>query len=233
MTIANIICGIIGSILGAVIMAIVTKLYLGILGIRGFRSKIRLIRDSHKGGIVNFFPARNYYIRHKDHGTESQYICKSKKKIMYIGYWLANGIETGDVIQTLKKMILEHKDVEVILINPDNSGLIKEMADFLQLDFSEMHQRIESSLGKLLKMKNSLSDEFKTHFIIKLHDIPLNASAFMVDYDNKKELKILVDYKIYNQERVKSYGIEFVDGETAQALCESYREISRRAQTYK
>ena len=194
---------------------------------------MRLIRDSYKGGIINIFPNRQYYIKHKDHGTESQYIYQCEKKLMYIGYWFAHGIEIGDVIQTLQKMILEKKDVEVILMNPDNSGLINEMADFLQMDCNEMQQRIKNSLTKLCKMKNSLPIELKTHFVIKVHDVPLNASAFMIDYDSEKELRILLDYKIYNQERDKSYGIEFIDGAITQTLYESYREISRRAEIYK
>ena len=212
MTIENLFCGIIGSIIAAIIIAIGSKVYLGVADFRGLKNTVRLIRDSHKGGIVNIFPNRKFYIQHKDHGTETQYISKCKNKLMYIGYWLAHGTEMGDVLGTLQKLILEKKDVEVILLNPDNSTLIAEMADFLKIDDMEIQQRIKNSLAKLWKLKNALPDESKIHFIIKLHDIPLNSSAFLIDYDSKKEMRILVDYKIYNQEREKSYGIEFKNG---------------------
>lgn len=124
------------------------------------------------------------------------------------------------------------KDVEVVLLNPDNSCLIKEMANFLKIDSIEIQQRIKNSLTKLCKIKNSLPDDLRMHFIIKVHDIPLNASAFLIDYDSKKEMRILVDYKIYNQEREKSYGIEYMRGSITQSLWDSYQEISRNAKVY-
>ena len=153
MTIENLVCGIIGSIVAAIIITIASKVYLGVSGFRGLKNTVRLIRDSYKGGIVNIFPNRKSYIQHKDHGTETQYISKCKSKLMYIGYWLAHGT-------------------------------------------------------------------------------PLNASAFLIDYDSKKEMRILVDYKIYNQEREKSYGIEYMRGSITQSLWDSYQEISRNAKVY-
>lgn len=51
------------------------------------------------------------------------------------------------------------KDVEVVLLNPDNSCLIKEMANFLKIDSIEIQQRIKNSLTKLCKIKNSLPDD--------------------------------------------------------------------------
>ena len=232
MTIENLVCGIIGSIVAAIIITIASKVYLGVSGFRGLKNTVRLIRDSYKGGIVNIFPNRKSYIQHKDHGTETQYISKCKSKLMYIGYWLAHGTEIGGVIRTLQTLILEKKDVEVVLLNPDNSCLIKEMANFLKIDSIEIQQRIKNSLTKLCKIKNSLPDDLRMHFIIKVHDIPLNASAFLIDYDSKKEMRILVDYKIYNQEREKSYGIEYMRGSITQSLWDSYQEISRNAKVY-
>lgn len=159
MTIENLVCGIIGSIVAAIIITIASKVYLGVSGFRGLKNTVRLIRDSYKGGIVNIFPNRKSYIQHKDHGTETQYISKCKSKLMYIGYWLAHGTEMGDVIRTLQTLILEKKDVEVVLLNPDNSCLIKEMANFLKIDSIEIQQRIKNSLTKLCKIKNSLPDD--------------------------------------------------------------------------
>ncbi len=232
MTIENLFCGILGSIIATIIITIVSKVYLGVADFRGLKNTIRLIRDSYKGGIINIFPNRKFYIQHKDHGTETQYISKCENKLMYIGYWLAHGTEMGDVIETLKTLAYKKKDVEVILLNPDNSTLIEEMADFLKIDSMEMKQRIKNSLAKLCKIKDELPNDTKSHFSIKLHDIPLNASAFLIDYDNRKRLRLLVDYKIYNQERERSYGIEFKNGDITQNLCDSYRVISRNAKLY-
>ena len=78
MTIENLVCGIIGSIVAAIIITIASKVYLGVSGFRGLKNTVRLIRDSYKGGIVNIFPNRKSYIQHKDHGTETQYISNAK-----------------------------------------------------------------------------------------------------------------------------------------------------------
>ena len=82
-------------------------------------------------------------------------------------------------------------------------------------------------------MKGSLPDEFKTYITIKIHDIPLNASAFLIDYENEQDLRLLIDYKIYNRERERSYGIEFTTGSLSCTLCDSYKEISKKAKPYK
>lgn len=59
MTIENLVCGIIGSIVAAIIITIASKVYLGVSGFRGLKNTVRLIRDSYKGGIVNIFPIEN------------------------------------------------------------------------------------------------------------------------------------------------------------------------------
>lgn len=233
MTTENLICGIIGSILAAALISIATKMWLGVSGFRGFKNIIRLIKDCSAAGIINFFPNRQAYIYHKDHGSQTQYISRCKNKLMYVGYWLAQGTEVGNIVSMLQRLILDRKDVELVLMNPYNDALINNMADFLRTDYTEIQQRIKNSLEKLCTMKDSLPNEFKSYISIKLHDIPLNASAFLLDYENEQDLRILVDYKIYNRERERSYGIEFKTGALSCTLCDSYKEISKKAQLYK
>lgn len=234
MTIENLICGIIGSIIATMIISIITKIYIGGSNSNGVKSSIRLIRDCYEGGIANIFPSRKTYVQHKDHGTESQYISKCNNKVMYIGYWLAHGTEMGDIINEFEKLIISGKEVEVILLNPNNDSLVLTIADYMRIDSSEMKQRINNSLSKLCRLQKKLTRELAVHFSIKVHNIPINASAFMVDYDNNKEMRILVDYKTYNHEREKSYGIEFRNGEKilTRNLRESYLEISRKAKLW-
>ncbi|MCD7994672.1 MAG: hypothetical protein LUK37_23975 [Clostridia bacterium] len=234
MTIANLVCGIVGSIVATIIITVVTKVYLGISNYRGLKGSIRLLRDCYEGGIVNVFPCRKTYVQHKDHGTETQYISRSSNKLLYVGYWLAHGTEMGNIKQTIQKLIFDGKDVELVLLNPDNVALLVEIADYMQIDYNEMKQRINTCLSKMFKLKCDLPSELKEHFHIKIHNVPINASAFLIDYDSEKEMCILVDYKIYNQEREKSYGIEFRDRSKimTKSLRESYLKIASRAKTY-
>ena len=149
---------------------------------------------------------------------------------------MAHGTEMGNVCEALKKMVLQDREVILILMNPDNEPLISQMADYLQMDHAEMAQRLRTSINKFYKVKNDLPNEIKDRFEIRVHNLPLNASAFMIDYDNEKEMKILMDYKIYGYEREKSYGIEFANKKKSvtQNLYNSFLKIYKEnSQEYK
>ncbi len=234
MMLENLISGIMGSIISAIVITIATKMYFGISNFQGLKGNIRLLRDCYKGGIINIFPNRKAYVQHKDHGTESQYIStRCTKKLIYVGHWLAHGTEMGEIIDTLERLIVEKKDVQVVLLNPKNNNLVKEIADYMKINESEMKERIETSLSKLSNLKEELPAKLSKYFQIKIHNIPINASAFIIDHDNKKT-RILIDYKIYNHERVKSYGIEFTDNTKIMTknLLEAYLQICQDADEY-
>ena len=78
----NIVCGVVGSLIASVLWWLWLKLYLGGKDSRGIKKVVRLVRDSHKGGIINFFPTRQVYVQHKDHGTASDYIGRCNTKLM-------------------------------------------------------------------------------------------------------------------------------------------------------
>jgi uncharacterized protein Veg len=73
----------------------------------------------------------------------------------------------------------------------------------------DIKDRVENSLTKFLELKKELPEGCKENLEIKLHNVPLYASAFLIDHENKNECKVLVDYKIYGSPRENSYGIEF------------------------
>lgn len=234
MTLGNLICGILGSIIATIIITIVTKIYLGVSNFQSLKGSIRLLRDCYKGGVINIFPNRKTYVQHKDHGTASQYILtRCSDRLIYVGYWLAHGTEMGDIIDMLKKLILDKKDVEVVLLNPQNNNLVREISDYMKIDTSEMKQRIKISLSKMSKLKRELPNELSEHFQIKVHNIPINASAFIIDY-NSQQMRILVDNKIYNHERDKSYGVEFADHNKiiTKNLLDAYLQICQKSDKY-
>lgn len=228
--------GIIGSLIASALWCLGLKLYLGSKDSRGIKKVARLVRDSYEGGIINFFPTRQVYVQHKDHGTVSDYIARCNTKLMYIGYWMAHGTEMGNVCDVLRKMVNQDREVILILMNPDNEPLIKQMADYLKMDYEEMSQRLKTSIDKFYKVKNNLPGDIRNHLEIRVHNLPLNSSAFMIDYDNEKEMKILMDYKIYGYEREKSYGIEFADKKKSvtQNLYSSFLRIYKeKSQEYR
>ena len=204
--------GILTSLLSTVIIGAITRIYVGHKGFMGVKQMICLIKDCSKAGIINIFPNRSSYINHKEHGTSSQYIHNNcSHEFLYIGFWLANGIEIGSIIEELKNMVNNNIKVTVIFVNIKNELLIKNISTNMSISTDELINRIEQSLSRLETMKEQLPDELKKYLEIRVHNIPITASAFLLDYNDSSKCKILVDYKMYGLSREESYGIEYSD----------------------
>jgi hypothetical protein len=201
--------GILASIIAAIFCALFLWLYNGSKGYLGIRKTIRLINDCNKSGIVNVFSSRASYIEHKDHGTAAKYISRSKYSLLYVGFWLATGIEVGSIIEEIKKLVYNSKIVCIVFIDTASDKLLEQCSIYLGISPNELKIRVETSLEKLIQLKANLSNEYKKNLIIKKHNILLSASAFLIDIEQVKECSILVDYKLYGFSRDDGYGIEY------------------------
>jgi len=206
---SNLLIGVLASIIATFIISLFVWLYRGSKGYLGIRKTIRLINDCNKSGIINIFPSRKSYIERKDHGTASTYISQSKFSLYYIGFWLASSTEIGAILNEIKKLIFDSKKVFIVFIDPGASLLINQSSIYLGLSSDEIKIRVENSLNKLLMLKENIQEEYKNNLVIKLHRVPLSASAFIIDSEQEKDCKILIDYKIYGSSRDDSYGIEY------------------------
>jgi len=93
---------------------------------------------------------------------------------------------------------------------------------------------VNYSINKLLQLKNELRNDIGKYITIKLHHVPLSASAFIIQQPDPKTSRILVDYKLYNFCRDESFGIEYQDKdkEITQKIVESYLQISYESDIY-
>lgn len=208
--------GLITTIIGAIIIALFT--YLLKILISGnkkhlsiFKS-IRLFLNIRQAGVINFFPSRKIYSQHKDHGSQEEYINnRCTKSLLYVGYWLAHGTSVSSLVETIQKLVLNGKKVILILINPENNSLIEVISKFLDVSAPDMINRIYTTHSLFKEMKSSLPQKSQCNLYLKFHDIPLNSSALLFDFEEEEKCKILVDYKTYGFKRDKSYGIEYFD----------------------
>lgn len=227
----NILLELFVNLLVGLITFVATKMYIGHKNFKGIKNAARLNKDCYHGGIINIFPNRKAYSQHKDHGTSSEYILKAEHNILYIGFWLASGIEMGNLKESIKKLISEQKTVTLVFLNPYNPNSIETCSNYIGVSSESIKIRINTALGDILKFKNELPEDEKHYLIIKTHNIPLSTSAFIIDYNKTKKCRILLDYKIYNCSREDSYGIEFENTEKiiTQKILKSYRNIDKQS----
>lgn len=227
---SNIICGVIASILGAFIFGLFTKFYLGWTSWPGLRISLRLVREFTRAGGLNFFSSRKDYINHKDHGTASEYLYTSKRSIVYVGFWLAHGIEVSNIIECLRVILESGRKISIVLLNP-NSDAISACSKFLGIDVSEVKQRINQTKSKLCELQNNLSPTAKENFTLKYHNIPLSTSAFLLDSELGSGGRTLLDFKLYGFSREDGFGIEFRNQGLSlyDRVTKSYLEIERNS----
>ncbi|MGE7910790.1 hypothetical protein [Lysinibacillus xylanilyticus] len=234
MTIVNaIIIGAIGSVVGAFLLLALQNFYFGWVSFPGIRKIIRASKEFSKSGGINFFSSRKSYMKFKDHGSPTDYLMRCEASIIYVGFWLAHGTNTGNVIETLANLLENKKKVTIVLLDP-NSQLIYYMSDYLRVDLVEMNNKINYTLTELADMYNNLSSSAKEKLTVKLHDTPITASAFLLDNERENSGRTLVDFKLYNRSRDESFGMEFgkSGNELYDRITNSYIDIAQKANLY-
>lgn len=187
---------------------VIVKVYFGWTNWPGVKLSIRILREFTKSGGVNFFSSRKSYVRYKDHGTASEYINKCSSSVYYIGFWLSHGTEVGGIENTFEKVLESGRKVCIVLLDPE-SETINSCSSFLGIDPHELKQRITLSISKFRQMYGGLSNDAKRRFTLKLHNIPLSASAFLLDSELGSNGRTLLDFKLYGFSRDDSFGMEF------------------------
>ncbi len=226
----EIVFGIICNIIVAFLTWIITKTYHGYKSFKGIKHAARFNNDCFKAGIINVFPTRKTYGEHKDHGTSSEYISRAEHSVLYVGYWLASGTEMGNLKETIRNLTADRKTVSLIFINPYNDNSLLTCSDYIGISSEAIKSRVKTVIKDLLDFKKQLGEN-SHYLIIKIHEVPLSASAFILDDTTSKKCRILVDYKIYKKSREESYGIEFQDANKVitKRMLDSYKIIANEA----
>lgn len=230
----DIIIGAIGSIIGSVITIIIAKIFFGGKHFNGIFKIFRLLKDCHTAGIINIFPNRKFYSQHRDHGTAADYIKRCNHDLTYVGYWLASSLALGEIINTFRELINQHISVNVVFIDPTDENLLLSISKYLGVSTEKLKRNVQDALEELIKLKNELNPRIRKYLTIKLHRIPLSASAFIIQQSDPKMNRILIDYKLYNFCRDASYGIEYKDSskEITKKIIKSYLDIFNEASEY-
>lgn len=228
----EIVIGAIGSILGAIIILLFQKAYFGWGKTPGIYKMLRFSKEFSLAGGINFFSSRKAYAKFKDHGTQKEYLSRANQSIVYVGFWLAHGVGIGDIISGIKKYLENDVKVTIVLIDP-SSPVIKHSSLFLGQDTTEIISRINNAIENFSQLYSALSLEARKNFELRLHNIPLTASAFLLDHQNESA-RVLVDFKLYNHSRDDSFGIE-VQGrqkDLTKRFIDSYLKVLENSTLY-
>lgn len=229
--IKEIVIGIIATLVSSLITFLITKSLLGFKQFNGIKNMVRLNKDCYDSGIINVFASRKVYTQHKDHGTSNEYISKAENSLLYVGYWLAAATEIGEMSDTIIKLVDRQVNVTLVFLSPKDGEGISACSDFVNIESSQVKNRIETAITKMIDLKNTMPPEKQKLFTIKIHNVPLNTTAFIIDSNNSEKCRILLDYKSYKANREESYGIEFQNGNKTitKKVLESYIRISQKA----
>ena len=224
---------VLAALVAPLLIWVITRLYIGWKVWPGFKAIFRMTQEFTKAGGVNFFASRKSYIRFKDHGTASDYINRASSSVIYVGFWLAHGTEVGNITHTLKDILESGKKVTIVLMNPD-SNVIIPCSRFLGTDEEEVRNRIQIAKKKFCELYSDLSADAKERFSIKFHEIPISASAFLLDHERDSGGRTLLDFKLYSFSRDDSFGIEFRQKGRPlyDSITKSYLEIVKDAKNY-
>ena len=194
-----IILGVISSALFAGIMYVLNKLR--IFEPFVYRKAKKRIKSA---GIVTFYSQRSTFT--KDAGTIGCYVSKAKKEINYIGFWLSNGLQHQDLVETIVKQVNNGVTFNFCIISPE-SPLIEYYADFLGETKDDIIAQIHLSLNTLKNLRDNLQKDRQKQLKILVHDKLITTTFWILDSNEKKSM-IQLDHKVYHLPRHYTYGFQ-------------------------
>lgn len=170
-----------------------------------FWSITRRLKDA---GVTNVFTNRSDYVNFREEKSIPDYIKTAKKELIYVGFWLAQGVEIDKIEKTFLELLNKGCTLELVFLNSQIDRILaNKIAVYLGMSQDTLTARLEGTWSVMRQFKQSLADPVKGRFILRRHEEVLTSSAFIFDH-GIESAKTLVDFKIYGAGRGESFGIE-------------------------
>jgi hypothetical protein len=215
---------IIASIIAALfIMLVVTTIKLKMNGISPI-SLLRTIQRIIASKIKYFYNDRKYLIKYL--GTSGEFISSAEESIIYIGFWLSSSIDNSDFIDELTKKTTGGVTFSACFPNP-SSPLMEYYSTFFGIEKEDLIKRINNNIDKIISVKEKLPHDKKDNIKIYTHAYPISASTIIIDNENNKKCKIVLDHKLPDTGRFFSYGFEIYGykNQFCKKIIDSYKKL--------
>jgi hypothetical protein len=226
--------GVLASLVAALICFVIVQIKTGV-EIRWGTIKLfwSITKRLKNAGVSNIFPTRSSYAMYRKERSISDYVKTTNHELIYVGFWLAEGIEIDTILAAIQQLLQGGRTIELILLDENLSDLFSEKtAEYLALTPQSLRGRLAQAWNDLRRIRNALPDHLKTRFILRKHDEMLTSSAFVFDL-NTSSAKTLVDFKLYGAGRARSFGIELKPSTADSSLyleaTNAFLEIKKRS----
>jgi hypothetical protein len=196
-----------------------------------FRERLKLLSAVlrlARSGVSNIFLQRSEYIS-KRSCTVSEFIESASRDFTYVGVYFSLATEQSRIDKSFRTLIEKGCKVTIVLLD---SAASAELTEYLEDHFAfakdTIAARAKHAMEYFLAMRASLAPSKRSQLEIRLHTLPLTASAFILD-GNEPSRTMLIDQKWYAAGRDKSLGIEFAqkkdDGALQEAIFMSFSKL--------
>jgi hypothetical protein len=186
-----------------------------------------------RNGILNFYNSRREYVVARSERSLSDYMLRCRRSFLYVGFYLAGATERDRVDSALSVLLERGCVVELILLDPTVSpDILRAVERYLAIPQGTLQQMLIHARDHFYGLRHSLSSIAQSRFTIKFHQEALSSSAMLID-EGEREGRMLVDNKIHQAGRDRSFGSEFLlNGRStglAEDLASSFKRIAATA----
>lgn len=205
---ANLLLGIIGSLIATVITWLVVWNYKQRVQRRKLEflqmEQINLGKTFLEQGLTKFHFSRDDYGR-----TLASFIDTAIQSITIVSISLKITDDEGQLSDLFKRKLSSNSSFTIVisLINPNNQELVKVVADTLNISKEKLHREITEMLIDLLNCYESLNSSEKSRFKITVHDSFPMGSVIMLDVTPTSGI-IQIETKLYKAARTNSFGFQ-------------------------
>jgi len=183
--------------------------------------------------VTNFFTSRSDYVSFRKERSISEYIYTAKKELLYIGFWLAQGVEIENISRKLRGLLDDGCMIEIAFLDRNiDENLKSKIAAYLGISQESLIGRLNDTWFDMCRFRDDLPEDIKARFVLRSHQEAISSSAFIFDYGTQYA-KTLVDFKLYGAGRENSFGVELTPSKLPDSLYDrltnSFLEIKRRS----
>jgi hypothetical protein len=216
------------NVAGNIIADLLVIIFIALIGYLS-RSRIKALIKSlqfatrmRKNGISNFYNNRQDYVTARPERSLGEYMLRCRRRFLYVGFYLAGATERDRIDSVLSTLLERGCEIELVLLDPDAPReTIREVERHLAVPNGTLQQLLRHAHDHFRKLRSRLSVAAQNRFAIKLHQEALSSSAMLLD-EGEPDGRMLVDNKIHQAGRDRSFGIEFVLNGDEKGLAEDF-----------